>query len=175
MKKKANRKRGFTLVEMVITIAVTIVLMSTITSLIVAVVDERRRSAVDYEVSNNLYLAKNAVYDWYDNFAGETFTALLTSSGEIGGVTITTAAGDFAFSFNKTEKTLTTPKYNRLFLSSLEDISFSIYNADGTPFDGTTPGGAGSVENPIIKIQIAYRGGSKPVTMLLTGRVYQNA
>lgn len=153
MKRKTIRKRGFSLVETIITLAVTIILLSTITSLIVAVVDARKRSVTDYEVSNNLYLAKNALYDWYDDFAGENFTAVVDPDG---GIAVTAADKTFAVTFDKNSKTLTTPKYDGLALPTIDDIAFAVKSADGVD---------------AIEVRIAYRGGSKPITMLFTGRL----
>lgn len=165
MKIKQNRKRGFSLVEMVITMAVTIILLSTITSLIVAVVNERKRSANDYDVSNNLYLAKNAVYDWYDNFAGETFTAVTTTEDNSNSITVTAAGKTFTITYDKGEKKLITPKYNGLYLSAVENMTFEVLNADGSPTGDTQSAG-----KTVIRVKIKYRGGSQPLTMLLAGR-----
>lgn len=163
MKTKQSRKRGFSLVEMVITMAVTIILLSTITSLIVAVVNERKRSANDYDVSNNLYLAKNAVYDWYDNFAGENYTVVTPT--EDNSITVTAAGKTFTITYNESENKLITPKYNGLYLSAVENMTFEVLNADGSPTGDTPSAGA-----TVIRVKIKYRGGSQPLTMLLAGR-----
>lgn len=161
MKKNHSKKRGFTLVEVVITLAVTIILMTTITSLIVAVVSERRRSVGDYDVSNDLYFAENAVYDWFNRFAGDSFT--LTEKKDENGYTygvIATVPGgetgdnaEYEISFDSENKKLTTPGYSGGWtFSAISNITFTLLN-----------------ENTI-KVNITYDGASVPVSMLLSGR-----
>ena len=160
MKKNHSQKRGFTLVEVVITLAVTIILMTTISSLIVAVVSERRRSVGDYDVSNDLYFAENAVYDWFDNFAGSSFTlsAETDENGEIYGVIATVPGGatgdgtEYKISFDAENKKLITPEYTDGWsFSTISNVTFNL--------NGNT-----------IKVNITYDGASVPVSILLSGR-----
>lgn len=163
MKKNHSQKRGFTLVEVVITLAVTIILVTTIASLIAAVVRERRRSVGDYDVSVDIYFAENAIYDWFDNFAGDSFT-LTEEKGEDGyiyGVTAIVRGGkQYKISFDKENKKLTTPKYSDGWtLSAISNITFEIYTAHA---DGTT--------GNVIKASMSYEGANVPISILLSGR-----
>lgn len=163
MKKNHSQKRGFTLVEVVITLAVTIILVTTIASLIAAVVSERRRSVGDYDVSVDIYFAENAIYDWFDNFAGDSFT-LTEEKGEDGyiyGVTAIVRGGkQYKISFDKENKKLTTPKYpDGWTLSAISNITFEIYTAHA---DGTT--------GNVIKASMSYEGANVPISILLSGR-----
>lgn len=163
MKKNHSQKRGFTLVEVVITLAVTIILVTTIASLIAAVVRERRRSVGDYDVSVDIYFAENAIYDWFDNFAGDSFT-LTEEKGEDGyiyGVTAIVRGGkQYKISFDKENKKLTTPKYpDGWTLLAISNITFEIYTAHA---DGTT--------GNVIKASMSYEGANVPISILLSGR-----
>lgn len=163
MKKNHSQKRGFTLVEVVITLAVTIILMTTISSLIVAVVSERRRSVGDYDVSVDIYFAENAIYDWFDNFAGDSFTLTeeKDEDGNIYGVIAIVSGGrQYKISFDKENKKLTTPKYpDGWTLSEISNITFEIYTAHA---DGTT--------GNVIKASMSYEGANVPISILLSGR-----
>ena len=170
MKKKLSRKRGFTLVEMIITLAITIILVTSIAALITAVVSERRRSGSDYNASADIYFAESAVYAWFENFAGEdsyTLSAKYGGDGRICGVTAIVGDGAAAQSkeynifFDAENKKLITPEYaDGWFFSTIKNITFEIYAA-GT--DGGTGGNA-------IKVNITYDGASKPISLLLSGR-----
>lgn len=176
MKKKLSRKRGFTLVEMIITLAVTIILVTSIASLIVAVVNERMRSGNDYNVSADIYFAENAVYDWFDNFAGDDSVTLAGESGRDGkicGITATVPgeatgvpAAEYRIFFDARNKRLITPKYTDGWtFSKIIDIDFEIYAADA---DGA--GADGAFGKDVIKVNITYDGSSVPVSILLSGR-----
>lgn len=70
MKGKSKRKRGYSLVELTIAMVVTIVLMSSIISLVAAVLKESERSTKDYGLSSELLLARQGLYTWFNSFAG---------------------------------------------------------------------------------------------------------
>lgn len=62
------RKRGFTLVETVISMAVTLVLLSMIMSLIVAVIENTRKNEHENAVHNDLSITEAQIRNWYNSF-----------------------------------------------------------------------------------------------------------
>lgn len=81
------RKRGFTLVETLIAMSVTLVLLSMIMSLIVSVIKNTQKNEHENSVHNDLNITKANISNWYNSFGDYE-------------------SGEYIYDFSPVEKTL---------------------------------------------------------------------
>ena len=78
MRGKGNNKRGFTLAETAIALAVTAVLMVSITTLVIMIAKESWRNAKDSEITQQTQLVRTLVTGWFGNYSGQEYTIACT-------------------------------------------------------------------------------------------------
>lgn len=78
MRGKGNNKRGFTLAETAIALAVTAVLMVSITTLVIMIAKESGRNAKDSEITQQTQLVRILVTGWFGNYSGQEYTIACT-------------------------------------------------------------------------------------------------
>lgn len=78
MRGKGNNKRGFTLAETAIALAVTAVLMVSITTLVIMIAKESGRNAKDSEITQQTQLVRTLVTGWFGNYSGQEYTIACT-------------------------------------------------------------------------------------------------
>ena len=173
---RISRKKGFTLVEMVIAMAVTLVLLSMIMSLIVSVIKNTQKNEHENSVHNDLNIAEINISNWYNAFGDFNgkyiydFSPVEITQNETGKDVYTKVSNAAVLAvFNagtETETGVITPiatinfntetqilhcsnKYGRLLLKNIDEITFS-------------------KKGNIIKASIYYDGEKIPIILLLS-------
>ena len=162
MTKRNKSRRGFSLVELVIAMAVTLTLMSTIATLLVCVINERKRAVEDYDISSELVLVKNYTSGWFNAYVGygeqarKYSFAVFADEDFNGGVNVkdgeTVVA---ALTFNSENKTLSSESYGTVTISYIDGISFTAYDN-------------------VIKISVSHRGCAQPMILILSRKDFSD-
>ena len=158
MKVTARRsRRAFTLVELVISLTVTMILLGSIATLVVMVIRQSERNEHDTAVVRDIALAHTAVYTWYDAFSGYDGVegCVITVSDPEGNRAVTVTRGGETVGemrFDAEADTLRTtggPVVAALF-TQIDDMRFDVY------------------DDRVLKVSVWYDGKPKPLVYLLT-------
>ncbi len=143
-------KRGFTLAEMAVAMAVTAVLLVSITTLVVMIVKESERNAADNRSAQDVQLVRVLVTGWFGNFSGRgyEFTADADENGSVLRASRDgEASGSVAYRAGKL---------------SVNGVLFGVESVKEVTFE-VVPGGA---FDSVIKVCVDY-GGAAPMVLLL--------
>jgi len=156
MTKSKKSRRGFSLVELTIAMVVTMTLLSTIATLLVCVINERKRAVTDYEISNELVLVKNYTSGWFNSYVGyeedsPKYDFVVFSEDFDGGINVTDETGSVVSSltFNTENKTLSSASYGTITFKYIDYITFTAYDN-------------------AIKLSVSHRGCAQPMTYILS-------
>lgn len=151
MRGKGNNKRGFTLAETAIALAVTAVLMVSITTLVIMIAKESGRNAKDSEITQQTQLVRTLVTGWFGNYSGQEYTIACTEhelvasrdGAEAGRLRYDAEAGQMI------------SNGIALGVAELRDVRFQGYG------------------NGVIKVAVIYSASAAPMVILLRSEVQQ--
>ena len=149
MRGKGNNKRGFTLAEMAIALAVTAVLLVSITTLVIMIAKESGRNAKDSEITQQTQLVRTLVTGWFGNYSGQEYTIACTEHELV-------ASRDGADRLRyDAEAGQMISNGIALGVAELRDVRFQGY------------------ENGVIKVAVTYSASAAPMVILLRSEVQQ--
>lgn len=162
MTKRNKSRRGFSLVELTIAMAVTLTLMSTIATLLVCVINERKRAVEDYDISSELVLVKNYTNGWFNDYVGygeqaeKCSFALFSDEDFNSGVNVKNGGTVVdSLTFNSENKTLSSATYGTVTFSYIDGISFTVYDN-------------------VIKLSVSHRGCAQPTILILSRKDFSD-
>ena len=162
MKVTARRsRRAFTLVELVISLVVTMILLGSIATLVVMVIRQSERNEHDTAVVRDIALAHTAVYTWYDAFSGYELgvdgveRCVITVSDPEGNraVTVTRGGetvGEMRFDAEADTLRTTGGSVVAALFTQIDDMRFDVY------------------DDRVLKVSVWYDGKPTPLVYLLT-------
>lgn len=151
MRGKGNNKRGFTLAEMAIALAVTAVLLVSITTLVIMIAKESGRNAKDSEITQQTQLVRTLVTGWFGNYSGQEYTIACTEH-ELVASRDGAEAGRLRYD---AEAGRMISNGIALGVAELRDVRFQGY------------------ENGVIKVAVTYSASAAPMVILLRSEVQQ--
>ena len=144
MRGKGNNKRGFTLAEMAIALAVTAVLLVSITTLVIMIAKES-------EITQQTQLVRTLVTGWFGNYSGQEYTIACTEH-ELVAMNGVEVAGRLRYD---AEAGQMISNGIALGVAELRDVRFQGY------------------ENGVIKVAVTYSASAAPMVILLRSEVQQ--
>ena len=161
MKAKISQKKGFTIAELAVALAVTIVLLGSIVTLLSLVINQAQQNEQDAKVVNDLTVVRTTVHDWFYTFfdydADQAPCVLQAVDATNCGVLVCRDAenvGEINYDAETKVLSMKGASLSSIQLEVIDDIRFTIY------------------EKNVMKVSVWYNGKSTPVVYLLSPAEY---
>lgn len=128
--KKKKRRRGYTLFELVVAMAVAAALLTVAGTAVLSVVNENRRANEGYELAEELSELSDCLKEWTNKtelLGGEKTVETFADGNMVGFRVISSGTTVGKFCFDKEEKTLETDEVLLTF-RLINDVEFAVYD-----------------------------------------------